>query len=161
MTPDLQDVLSTATEANSRVNDVLCAQLTPEMMRAVTPGGGLTVAQHLAHMAEVTRYWLSQLDEPVASALPVLYDESRQDVFLAQQDPARAAQVLREIRSVALGAVLQAEDRGQLSHPTPAQFLLHMHQHDAHHRGQILLALKTAGFSLPDEDAMWGPLRGE
>jgi len=161
MTPDLQDVLRTAAEANRRVNDVLCTHLTPGMMRATTPGGGLTVAQHLAHMAGVTKFWLSELDGEAAAPLPVLYDTSREDVFLAQEDPARAAEVLRELHSAALQTVLQAGDRGQLSHPTPAQFLLHMHTHDAHHRGQILLALKTAGFTLPDEDAMWGPLRGE
>lgn len=38
--------------------------------------------------------------------------------------------------------------------------LMHMMIHGAHHRGQIRLALKTAGHPLPDEDAMWGPWRG-
>ncbi|WP_232472200.1 DinB family protein [Deinococcus sp. DB0503] len=50
---------------------------------------------------------------------------------------------------------------GKLSHPSPAQFLLHMLTHDAHHRGQALLALKVNSFPLPGEDALWGPLRGE
>jgi uncharacterized damage-inducible protein DinB len=33
--------------------------------------------------------------------------------------------------------------------------------HDAHHRGQILLALKTAGHPLPNEDIFWNPLNRE
>jgi uncharacterized damage-inducible protein DinB len=34
-----------------------------------------------------------------------------------------------------------------------------MTMHDAHHRGQILLALKSEGFPLPDENKLWSPLR--
>ncbi|GAA5513135.1 hypothetical protein Dcar01_01861 [Deinococcus carri] len=161
MNPEMSAALSTAIEANSRVNDALCAHLTPEMMRAVTPGGGMTVAQHLAHMAGVTQEWLSQLDEGAASPLPVLYEGHLWSTFTAQEDPARAAAVLREVWAAALHTATNAEGTGQLSHPSTAQFLLHMLTHDAHHRGQVLLALKCGSFPLPDEDALWGPLRGE
>ncbi|TDE86922.1 DinB family protein [Deinococcus sp. S9] len=161
MTPKTRAVLATAVEANSRVNDVLCAHLTPEMMRARTPGGGMTVAQHLAHMAGVTQEWLSLLDEGAASPLPILYEGTLWDTFTAQEDPARAAEVLREVWAAAFETAANAGGTGKLSHPSPAQFLLHMLTHDAHHRGQVLLALKVNGFPLPDEEALWGPLRGE
>ncbi|GBF05527.1 DinB family protein [Deinococcus aerius] len=161
MNPETKAMLETAVEANSRVNDVLCGHLTPEMMGAVTPGGGMTVGQHLAHIAGTTRFWLLQLDEGAASPLPILYDDTRQDAFVAQEDPARAAQALRAVWTAALHTALSAEGTGHLSHPSTGQFLLHMLAHDAHHRGQMLLALKVNGFPLPDEDAMWGPLRGE
>ncbi|GAA5535156.1 DinB family protein [Deinococcus aluminii] len=161
MNPETRAVLETAVEANSRVNDVLCAHLTPEMMRAQTPGGGMTVAQHLAHMAGVTQEWLSQLDEGAASPLPVLYEGTLWGNFTAQEDPARAAEVLREVWTTALDTATHADGTGNLSHPSAAQFLLHMLTHDAHHRGQVLLALKGSSFPLPDEDALWGPLRGE
>ncbi|EYB66482.1 DinB family protein [Deinococcus phoenicis] len=161
MNPETRAVLRAAVEANSRVNDVLCAHLSPEMMRAQTPGGGMTVAQHLAHMAGVTQEWLSQLDGSTASPLPVLYSGTLWGTFTAQEDPARAAEVLREVWTAALNTAANAPGTGQLSHPSTAQFLLHMLTHDAHHRGQVLLALKMGGFPLPDEDALWGPLRGE
>lgn len=161
MNAETREVLSTAVEANSRVNAVLCAHLTPETMRAVTPGGGMTVAGRLAHMAGTTKYWLLHLDEGAASPLPILYDDTRQDALVAQEDPARAAAVLREVWEAALRTAVTAEGNGHLSHPSAAQFLTHMMIHDGHHRGQILLALKVNGFPLPDEDAMWGPLRGE
>ena len=153
--------LATAVEAGNRVNDVLCAHLTPEAMRAVTPGGGMTVAQHLAHMAGTTKGWLSDLDAGAAAPLPILQGDTREERFVAQEDPARAAAVLREVWAAALKAATTAEGTGGLSHPSTAQFISHMLIHDGHHRGQILLALKVNGFSLPDEDAMWGPLRGE
>jgi uncharacterized damage-inducible protein DinB len=161
MAGELAGTLVTAVEAGSRVNDVLCAHLTPETMRAQTPGGGMTVAQHLAHMAGVTREWLSQLDAGAAEPLPVLYDDTREDEFVAQEDPGRAAEVLRAVWGTALETAINAQDTGRLPHPSTAQFVTHMLIHDAHHRGQVLLALKCSGLPLPDEDAMWGPLRGE
>lgn len=139
-----------------------------ELAGAQTPGGGMTVAQHLAHMAGVTREWLPQLDEGAAAPLPILYDDTWEDAFIVQEDPARASQVLREVWAPALETATTADGTSKLSHPSPAQFVTHMLIHDAHHRGQVLLALNVNGFPLscgavpvPDEDAMWGPLRDE
>lgn len=161
MGAELAGVLATAVDAENRVNDVLCGHLTTEMMSAQTPGGGMTVAQHLAHMAGSTKFWLSQLNEGVASPLPVLYDETQTDAFVAQDDPARAAAVMREVWTAALHTATTATAPGDLPHPSPAQFVLHMLGHTAYHRGQIALALKVSGFPLPDEDRMWGPMRGD
>lgn len=161
MGAELAGVLATAVAAENRVNDVLCGHLTAEMMDARTPGGGMTVAQHLAHMAGSTKFWLSQLDGGAALPLPVLYDETQTDAFVVQGDPARAAAVLREVWNTTLHTATAAATPGDLPHPSPAQFVLHMLGHTAYHRGQIALALKVNGFPLPDEDRMWGPLRGD
>lgn len=71
---------------------------------------------------------------------------------------------MRETYEAVLGAAQAATQKGATaygeSHDSPDAFLIHMMVHDAHHRGQILLALKTAGHPLPDEDAVWGPWRG-
>jgi uncharacterized damage-inducible protein DinB len=36
-----------------------------------------------------------------------------------------------------------------------------MRVHDAHHHGQMLLALKANGHLLPAEEGMWVPWRGD
>jgi len=44
---------------------------------------------------------------------------------------------------------------GEPPHSSADAFLIHMMVHDAHRRGQVLLALKTSRYTLPDEDSMW------
>jgi uncharacterized damage-inducible protein DinB len=155
MNPELAEALTVAARSNADVNDLLVAHLSsPEMLDARTPGGGFTVAEHLAHMAGTNRFWLSKLSAGAAGGLPDLYDPERQ---LAERDPARIRAVLVQTSAAVLEAALSAPDRGQLPHVSLAQFLIYLLVHDAHHRGQMLLALKTNGLPLPDDDAMWGP----
>lgn len=161
MHPELAEALRDAARSNADVNDLLAAHLsTPEMLDARTPGGGFTVAQHLAHMAGTSKFWLMKLSAGAAEALPDLYD-SGQQAFVAERDPARIRTVLDQTSAAVLEAVTTAPDQGELPHLSPAQFLIHMLVHDAHHRGQILLALKANGLPLPDQDAMWSPWNNE
>lgn len=147
-----------AWQANDRVNAVLLDHLTPEMLEAQTPGGGWTVAHHLAHMTGVVKYWGMDF-APKLEALPDLHDENG----VMETDLSRIREVMEQTREAALeAATSQPEgDKGKLPHPSVEAYLIHMLVHEAHHRGQILLALKTNGYPLPDEDSMWGPWRGE
>ena len=62
-----------AWKANAAINDVLIAHLTPAILEAGTPGGGYTVAQHLAHMVECIKGWASEIDSSRLQNLPDLY----------------------------------------------------------------------------------------
>lgn len=157
MHPELAEELTIAVRSNAAVNDLLAAHLsTPEMLDARTPGGGYTASQHLAHMVEVRRYWLSELSAGAAEGLPGLHDPAQQ-VFVAERDPARIRAVLAQTSEAVLETVVTAPDRGNLPHVSLAKFLIYLLVHDAHHRGQILLALKAGGLPLPHDDSMWGP----
>ena len=160
----MMDSVQTAWQANLKVNTMLVNHLTPEMLDARTPGGGYSVALHLAHLVGTTKYWGSRLDKNLEE-LPNLYtiredlDEEDIEAFVAETDLARIRQVLTETAAAAQEAAANAPEgfTGELPHPSPDAFLIHMMVHDAHHRGQILLALKTSEHPLPDEDAMWVP----
>lgn len=154
----LTDTLDLAWRTNGEVNDLLLAHLTPEMLPAVTPGGGFSVAQHLAHMAEVTKYWTSLLDPDAVREVPDLY-EAQGEEFVAETDLSRIREVLGRTRDATWQALQEAPGVGKLPHVTTAQFLTHLLVHDAHHRGQILLALKVSGHALPDDDELWAPWR--
>lgn len=157
--------VQTAWQANLKVNMALLEHLTPEMLGARTPGGGYSVAQHLAEIVGTTKYWGSRLDEARLGGLPDLYtiredlDEGDIEAFVPETDLARIREVLLETAAAAQEAAANAPAgfTGDLPHSSPDAFLIHMMVHDAHHRGQVLLALKTSGHPLPDEDAMWVP----
>jgi uncharacterized damage-inducible protein DinB len=146
---------------NQAVNEVLLAHLTPEMLESSTPGGGYTVAQHLAHMVECTKGWGMQLEPSLLANLPDLYSNYDPNTgnFDAEMDLARIGAVMRETRQKLLETAQSASSNGNLPHASPSQLLFHMAIHDAHHRGQILLALKNEGFPLPEDAALWLPLR--
>lgn len=151
-----------ASLANQRVNLVLLEHLTKDMLECETPAGGYTVAQHLAHMVEVTKFWGSRVDSSLEALADLYYDFN--DVtfdFKAELDLKKIKAVMLETLERSLKAAEEVSSMAASPHPTADAFLIHMLVHDAHHRGQILLALKANAKTLPNEDALWGPWRGE
>ena len=148
-----------AWRVNTRVNRALLDHLTPDMLNARTPGGGYTVAQQLAHIAEVQGFWGGLASSDLAGPPPLGNPDG--DPEGVATDPDRVAEVVDRLARAGLEAAEGAADTGDLPHTSLDAYLVHMMVHDAHHRGQVLLALKTAGHPLPDEDDMWGPWRGE
>lgn len=165
----LSPVVAQAWDADRRVTQALLEHLTPAMLDARTPGGGMTVAEHLAHVVGSTKYWGMELAPDPLGTLPDLVAD---DGHPGDGRPAGAPAVehdLAVIRAVYADTSAAARStvdaapaggRGSLPHPSGEAYLIHMMVHAAHHRGQILLALKTNGFALPDEDALWSPWKG-
>ncbi|WP_045234389.1 DinB family protein [Deinococcus pimensis] len=159
-TEQMRHDLGAVWQANARVNEILLDHLTPGMLTARTPGGGFTVAEHLAHMANVTRYWGSLRGEGAMTDLPSLHDEA---TGTTETDLARIRDAYARTRDAAWQAAFMTDggpnEWGEGPHASPTAFVGHMLIHDAHHRGQVLLALKTNGHALPDEEQLWTPLR--
>jgi uncharacterized damage-inducible protein DinB len=147
-----------AWEANDKVNKILLEHLTSEMLGAQTPGGGYTVARHIAHMTKTKVYFGSKLDESLKQ-LPSLYSNEKE--LIPETNLAQMKDVMRQTSQRILESAETAKDRGDLPQTSIVGFLIHMMIHDGHHRGQILLALKTAGHPLPNEDLFWQPLNNE
>ena len=133
----------------------LLEHLNSDMLSAQTPGGSMSAAQHLIHMVDAVRFWGCYFDEPRFSALPDLAGASEESVNL---DKLRFDMKQRD--AAALEASLAATDKGRLPFDSIGTFLIHIVSHDAHHRGQIVLALKTSAHTLPSDDALWSPWRG-
>jgi uncharacterized damage-inducible protein DinB len=150
-----------AWNANTAINNVFLEHLTPAMLEAVTPGNGYTVAQHLAHMVECTKGWGMELEPSGLQDLPDLYSnyDPNTGMFDAEMNLERIKAVMTQTRDALLETAQSATGTGKLPHATVGKFLIHMLAHDAHHRGQMLLALKANGHALPDEESMWLPWR--
>ncbi len=152
--------ISKAWAANNAVNNELLAHLTPTMLEAVTPGGYNT-AQHLAHMTECIKSWGMELEASGLKDVPDLYSNYDPSTgrFDAETNLERIKLVMTQTRDAALQTAEHSTGTGNLPHDSAGAFLLHMLVHEAHHRGQILVSLKTAGHALPNEEAMWLPWR--
>lgn len=147
-----------AWQANEQVNKVLLEHLTPEMLKAQTPGGGYTVARHIAHMTKTKVYFGSKLNDTLQQ-LPSLFVNEKEPT--PETNLAQIKDVMRQTSQRILEVADNAQDKGELPQVSIEAYLIHMMIHDGHHRGQILLALKTAGHPLPDEDLFWQPLNNE
>ncbi len=150
-------------QANDQVNANLLEHLSQEMMSAQTPGGGMTVAGHLAELAGTPEYWVSRLAQGKVRRTQRLYSITADDEFVPETDLEKYRAHFREGRDAALAAAQGVPDgeTGEAPHLNADAVLLHMIVHDSHHRGQLLLALKVNGFPLPSEEAMWLPWRDE
>ncbi|HEX7022110.1 MAG TPA: DinB family protein [Trueperaceae bacterium] len=156
---NINQTIEDAWRANARANRVLLEHLTPEMLAAKTPGGGMSIAEQLAHVTGTVVFWGMKLDASMA-ALAEHFDPDAV-AFAVGTDLAGIREIMRQTEQAALTVAQNAKDTGSLPHPSAEAYLMHMMIHDAHHRGQVLLALKSAGYPLPDEDLRWGPWRGE
>ncbi|MEZ4630684.1 MAG: DinB family protein [Deinococcales bacterium] len=155
----LSDGVKEAWQINSRINKVIIDHLSPEMVHARTPGGGWSVAQHLAEIVMTPKHFGSKFNASLAK-LPNLYEDNPDD-FIAETDLNRIREVTAQTAEAVLAAAETAQSKGDLPHNSLDAYLIHMMVHDAHHRGQLLLALKTNGFPLPSEDLMWKPWKAQ
>ncbi len=149
-------------QANNQVNENLLEHLSQEMLDARTPGGGMTVAGHLAELAGTVEYWVDKLAPDQQRATPRLYSIVDENV-VPESDLERYRAHFLAGRDAALEAAQSVPegDTGEAPHLSADALLLHMIVHDSHHRGQLLLALKINGHPLPSEEAMWLPWRNE
>lgn len=147
-----------AWRVNDGMNEVLLAHLTPEMLALPTPDKNWTVAGYLAHMAGSKKGWGTHLDgeeKERVVRLPDLYAKAG-DTFIVEKDIEKIRAVFEKTSATLLETAERAETKGALPYASLDLYLLHMIVHDAHHRGQILLTLRTAGYAPPDEDTFWG-----
>jgi uncharacterized damage-inducible protein DinB len=147
-----------AWQANEKVNKLLLEHLTHDMLNAQTPGSGYSVARHIAHMTKTKVYFGIRLDETLQQ-LPSLFTNEKE--FIPETNLAQIKDVMRQTSQKILETAENADNKGDLPQTSVEGYLIHMMIHDGHHRGQILLALKTAGHSLPNEDLFWQPLNNE
>ena len=140
---------------NAEVNRALFDALRDDHLNLRSAGGGWSVGEHLRHLAQFRRGWVSELAPAFA---PAPADVGDVPGLLRALDAGDAA---------ALAAVQDAAAQGRSfvgAYGThPGLMLLHIAIHDSHHRGQILATLREFGH-LVDDNPIWHPwneLEGE
>ena len=142
------DALLSAFDTNDRISQYLIENLPVEAWRAEPPQKkGRDIAAIVAHMHNVRVMWLKATKGDVPEQL------DRHAVTPAQAkkglDTSRAA--LREV----LGSALSSDGRIKGFRPDVAGFFGYLIAHDAHHRGQITMLARQAGYPI-SQKAMFG-----
>lgn len=146
------DQIAEALETNHRINMLLLGDVSDEGLAAtLSKRGGRGVAGQFGHMHNVRIYHLERRGKGLDKGLVK---------FPAKATPTRkelqAAHAASTERLVELFEGIEAGTRRSMK-KGPIVYLGYFLAHDAHHRGSILLTLKTAGHPV-DKDlrmAIW------
>lgn len=150
---DVERELLEAFVHNGRVTEYLVSVLPDEVWLAAPPAGrGRTIAAIVAHIQSVRRTFAKM--GGATRGAPAL-DRTR-------TTPAQAARALRDSTDVLAAQFEQAiADRRVRVKRMPRRIvnmLLYLVEHDAHHRGQIVMIAKALGHEFRPQDTMriWG-----
>lgn len=165
------NLLQESFRRNARVNTALLEALSPADLAFSDGSGGMTVGQHLAHLARFRVGWLSSLSPDFAGGVPHTALENG-GLQCDAETPNQLGEALRGGDAQAMKAVEHARREnkpfadpwGEGSYASdPAHFLGHIVAHDSHHRGQVMGLLRRSGWDAARlealEAAMWGPWR--
>ena len=129
----------------------------PEEGLAAKPTGsrGRDVARQFAHLDRVRRGWLHHHETGERPKLPRQHKgppPPKAELSAALEESGEGVEAW-------LGRALAGETRPRMFGKSPIRWLGYLIAHESHHRGQIALALKQAGFKLPEKVAvagLWG-----
>ncbi|MDQ3011800.1 MAG: DinB family protein [Acidobacteriota bacterium] len=121
--------------------DSIKPEVLPEVLNAVSASKGRNVAEQFAHLHNVRLMWLKSAAPDLLAGLEKIEKEAvagKQLLCASLEASGKAIETL-------LGKGF-AEGKIKGFKPHAAAFLGYLISHESHHRGQIMLALKQAGY---------------
>jgi uncharacterized damage-inducible protein DinB len=135
---------------HDRINRYLLAAIPEEALTAVSASKGRTVAEQFAHMHNVRLMWLKAALPELLTGLTKLEKTGLGRKSLNTELEKSGAAIAKLLEESAANA-----DRIKGFKPHGTAFFAYLVSHESHHRGQILLTLKQAGF-LIDKKISYG-----
>lgn len=149
---DAQQELLETFEHSIQVSEYLVSVLPTRIWQTDPPGGeGRSIAAIVAHMQSVRRTFAKMGGAPEVVALD--------RTCSTRAEACRALRLSREaLTRLFRGALTRGEARVKGMPRRTVNMMLHLVQHEAHHRGQICALARSLGHRLSQEDIMrlWG-----
>jgi uncharacterized damage-inducible protein DinB len=149
------DSLLETWDIHNRVNLYLLDAIDPKALESYSASKGRTVGEQIAHIHNVRLMWLKAAAAELLSGLDKI-----------EKDQANDKKVLKkslQASGKAIYSLLQSSaESGRVKgfKPHAAAFLGYLISHESHHRGQIVLSLKQAGYPVDKKTAFgiweWG-----
>jgi uncharacterized damage-inducible protein DinB len=138
----MKDSLVNTWQIHNRINLYLLDAVQPENLASTAASKGRTVGEQFAHLHNVRLMWLKAAFPALLDGLEKLEKTQAGDKALLKQSLSDSAQAIAEL----LRNAIESDGRIKGFKPDAVAFLGYLISHESHHRGQITLSLKQAGF---------------
>lgn len=165
----MTDLTPVLLESWQRVNTILLKivdSLTPEQLELKVGEDEMNIAEHLAHINQTRKFWLSRVSPPSVEGVEILWEKISENDYKAERDTARIKRILTDTSNrLVSGLTEQLQDPQPVGgYDHPIFFLQHMVWHEGWHVSSIMYALRSHGHEASDEweeANLWGVWRTE
>lgn len=138
-------------DIHNRINLYLLDALDAAALSSLSASKGRNVGEQFAHLHNVRLMWLKPAAPDLLKGLDKIEKDGAQDKKLLRKSLVDSGVAMRTL----LEKSLASDGRVKSFKPHAIAFLAYLISHESHHRGQIVLSLKQAGYKL-DKKTQYG-----